>query len=1121
MKQFLFALVSLFISSSLYISADVKEVFLYFDQNEWEHIYENWDQEIYIPCTIKYLDQEWTDCEMRIRGDGSKKYPRKSMKVVFNGKLFYDGKKKLNLNAEYLDKSRIHSFLASYIFQKSGAPTFTTEYYRVYMNDEFAGVYLSIENIDNLFLEANNLSSHDNLYKATKDDASLNIDYPIHLWEKKTNKDKNWNDLKELMVDLNNYEGDNFYNYVKNNMDYDNMINYMALTILLSHGSTYNHNYYMYHDLSENRWKMIAWDMDKTFSQYSVGYIYRMNHGNNSDNPLFLKSLTDDRIFTDIKTRMIDLNNTIFNLDYLSPVIDSLYTVLKPSVLQDTLFHFENENDWYINIQREKEFIERRYDVVNQMFKELPSLFTISRSDSIEFGPVDISWTKSHNYTDEGEIRYEVSVSTKREFPDDKTEIYTDIADTIFTIESMPESGSSFYKIEAYNTKTGKRIFGTNKLNRFNYQPDATVVTGNIDKDITLTKDKSPYVLFEALEVNENAKLIIEPGVELYIAKKDGHNIRGSFIAKGTNSNPIKIYSKFDRSICKLTFNSCPELKLDHVKTKNLFLRTNNTDTKISNSSFYYTSFMNKEYGADGESPVYYMSIDCHGNENKIEINNISFFGNSQIEGCMVTGNNQALVTNSTFENLADAIEFNDIQANTYVEGNTVIDCFDDAFDCNRSKGIEVSHNRIFNIKDKAFSIDASTAGEDGYFKIHHNVVDKAKLGMGIKNNAKCDVYNNTFCNCKLPLRLYQKEESEKTIPPTINANNNIFYNSSKVVEYHDNSDGKIAYSLSNEIQIEGEGNIQGKPMFENVKLENYKIKPGSPCIDAGNPNFDKDPDNTRADIGAFYFHQSQSFTENTIVINEINYNSADDNDTGDWVELYINTNLIDDLEDYYISDNDDNHIFKLPKIGIEKGDYVVVYQDKDLFRDAYKNVNPAVGEMDFGFSGKKDIVRLYDDKSTLIDWVEYTDDLPWDTLADGHGATLELINPDLDNSLPESWRASLDLLGTPGRRNTVFDPAYTRSDTTDPVKPPVKAKIQFNIFPNPCTDIINLTCDSVNISVKYQIFNSKGQIFLEQNETQINQTFTINTELLESGAYYLYIAVDNRKYLYPFLKQD
>lgn len=51
--------------------------------------------------------------------------------------------------------------------------------------------------------------------------------------------------------------------------------------------------------------------------------------------------------------------------------------------------------------------------------------------------------------------------------------------------------------------------------------------------------------------------------------------------------------------------------------------------------------------------------------------------------------------------------------------------------------------------------------------------------------------------------------------------------------------------------QTIGTGNIVGDPLVWNTPGARYRLRPGSPCIDAGDPNSPPDPDGTRADIGA------------------------------------------------------------------------------------------------------------------------------------------------------------------------------------------------------------------------------------------------------------------------------
>jgi len=54
-----------------------------------------------------------------------------------------------------------------------------------------------------------------------------------------------------------------------------------------------------------------------------------------------------------------------------------------------------------------------------------------------------------------------------------------------------------------------------------------------------------------------------------------------------------------------------------------------------------------------------------------------------------------------------------------------------------------------------------------------------------------------------------------------------------------------------------GEGNIDLDPCFTVGEWNDYRLRWGSSCIDAGNPD-KTDPDDTRVDMGAFFFDQSR-----------------------------------------------------------------------------------------------------------------------------------------------------------------------------------------------------------------------------------------------------------------------
>ena len=157
------------------------------------------------------------------------------------------------------------------------------------------------------------------------------------------------------------------------------------------------------------------------------------------------------------------------------------------------------------------------------------------------------------------------------------------------------------------------------------------------------------------------------------------------------------------------------------------------------------------------------------------------------------------------------------------------------------------------------------------------------------------------------------------------------------------------------------------------------------------------------------------------VVINEINYHSLESFNPGDWVEIYNKSNEIKDLSRWQLKDDNEDHIYSLPLNTILLPDqFIVLCKDTIKFKENFSDVENIYGNFDFGFGSNNDIVRLFDSTGSLIDIVEYSDDLPWPITADGDGPTLELKNPNLDNNLWQSWSSS-DQYGTPGNVNSVY----------------------------------------------------------------------------------------------------
>ena len=155
------------------------------------------------------------------------------------------------------------------------------------------------------------------------------------------------------------------------------------------------------------------------------------------------------------------------------------------------------------------------------------------------------------------------------------------------------------------------------------------------------------------------------------------------------------------------------------------------------------------------------------------------------------------------------------------------------------------------------------------------------------------------------------------------------------------------------------------------------------------------------------------------VVINEINYNAPTDADSRDWIELYNAGTDDADLTGWKYSDEDDTHVFTFPDGTVLKsGAYLVVAQEIARFAAIHPGVSNVVGDADFGLAGGGELVRIFDASGAIADSLTYDDKAPWPEEADGGGYTLALADPTCDNYLPECWKASPQMHGSPGAPN-------------------------------------------------------------------------------------------------------
>ena len=200
------------------------------------------------PATFRYLsstiDETVANVGFRLRGNTSRNSAKKSFKVSFNE--FVQGQKwkgveKLNLNGEHNDVSIMRSRLSNQLLKYAELPVARTSYVRLYINNEYKGLYLNVEHIDEEFLQRRFTNNHTgNLFKCNYGANLKQIGGSpgpyMSLYELKTNTAQNdYSGLINFIDILNNTNQDQFTCAIQSVFDVDSYLRTLATEILLGH----------------------------------------------------------------------------------------------------------------------------------------------------------------------------------------------------------------------------------------------------------------------------------------------------------------------------------------------------------------------------------------------------------------------------------------------------------------------------------------------------------------------------------------------------------------------------------------------------------------------------------------------------------------------------------------------------------------------------------------------------------------------------------------------------------------------------------------------------------------------------------------------------------------------
>jgi spore coat protein CotH len=360
---------------------------------------------IYYNASVRFtnsaVDSTVYNVGIRIRGNTSRYHYKKSFKIdykEFGGEKFFNYKK-FNLKAENNDPSFLRELLSLYVYRTYNVPAARSHLCKVYINDEYMGAYLNIEQIDDEFVDRRFGTEAGNLYKCYYGASLENNNEIYNDWRYKLKTNELINDrsnLKKLVQTLNAISISNLNSALEPIFDIDSYMRQLAVETLLGHwdGYSYNvNNYYLYENPFTGQTVFIPYDVDNTFG---IDWVDRdwgirdvtdwSSHGKNL--PLTQRLLKVDENFESYCRHMLTLQKEIFNLEHLEPIMDDLQAKFSDAVSDDAYFAVNGytHND-YLNALDDAYGGHLEYGV--KPYIEIRNQYASNQMDGLGFTPYD------------------------------------------------------------------------------------------------------------------------------------------------------------------------------------------------------------------------------------------------------------------------------------------------------------------------------------------------------------------------------------------------------------------------------------------------------------------------------------------------------------------------------------------------------------------------------------------------------------------------------------------------------------------------------------------------------------------------------------------------------------
>lgn len=795
-------------------------------------------EDIYIDCAFEYDGFIWDDARVRLRGESSREYPKKSYKINFDADNRFGLRDKINLISCWTDPSFIREHLSYDAYARAGLPASRTWFVRFFVNDVYFGLYLDVEQVDEHFLSYTDLPDDGTLYKADDAGALLWSNENIQdVWDQETNTNLGYDSLYALRDWLDQCPVPGFDKLLVYRFDVASLERIIALNAIIGNQSTYYHNYYLLQDsYGDGKWTYLPWDMDRTFyywTDYTQPFYFRSGHqGDFRTNPLIAKCWLNPVIRQAIVAQLEDLSATLFAGDYYDNYISELHELLYDAVDADTtkqytIEYFESDLAWL------PDAIRNRCNALREQIENNPTPFLLKRT-ILNGANRLLHWTESLTLNGDP-ITYRLWISDNAWFTGDNVTIID--LDTPYYLLANPTATDIYFRVYAYSPDgdSTQAIAYFEEVTNGLEDVAGTIVLGSVTGNRTFSRDDGTILLPEGLTVEPGASLSLEPGAVVKLGGESTLRVDGQLSISGSATDSVYILPLAEEQPWCAVFIEHPAAPVNiayavlrgggvfyHREEQGSMVFVRNGIVNITDCTFRDAC-----RGAGGITTAYStLLLDRVDMELDLE----SFTGEQFLPDAVSNYDTYLTVQNCRIAKTAAAQYGGDLidgehAISVLIRNNVLENPGDDAIDFDVANEAVIYGNRIHGCRDNAFSL-----GTVFGFRIFNNIIENCANGVFAKDSSSMELYNNVFANCGSALRL------NPYIPPQeVIIRNCAFQENSVNIDPDENNAVDARYcAFSGTAAYPGEGNISGDLKFADAEHGDFRLLGDSPLIDAG-----------------------------------------------------------------------------------------------------------------------------------------------------------------------------------------------------------------------------------------------------------------------------------------------